>query len=273
MVIIIFRYGVAGYIVHSELSPVLFILQMFFDVYLAAYLANPRTPSDIAQNRNPSFRRCFYNYFLESNGGTVAEHIRIFQLAFNNTYRYLRGLKAMERVVGGILQYALSEQCKMSLMRMTHCAQCAGYPNTTKTCSGFCLNTMRGCLLDLAGLVEPLESFSQALIAMKNRVSRNNPAQAITTIEADVFMMISTAGASSSITRAVSGQYKALHMLCTIVVGIIMYVIVQMHNFWLLSFFSSPVLHLIISNSLEVEIFGTISVQCFELTSQVDFIF
>lgn len=111
--------------------------------------------------------------------------------------RYFRALRVMEKVVDGVMsRQNLTEQCKVSLMRMTECARCAGLTSSAKSCQGMCLNTLRGCLLDLGDLVEPMQVFSQALVGMKNRVLVFNPFNQITLVQSYVFQLISSSGAN-----------------------------------------------------------------------------
>ena len=107
--------------------------------------------------------------------------------------RYFRALKAMERVVDGVLsQPGLSEECQVSLMRMTDCARCAGFSDSAQSCNGLCLNTMRGCLLDLGDLVAPMQEFSEALVMLKNRVLTFSPFVQITLLQSHIFSFISS---------------------------------------------------------------------------------
>jgi hypothetical protein len=106
--------------------------------------------------------------------------------------RYFRALKAMEKVVDGVRsRQSLSEQCQASLMRMTDCAHCAGFPGSTQSCKGLCLNTMRGCLMDLGDLVEPVEEFSQALVGLKDSVITRSPFLQVAFLQGHVFRFIS----------------------------------------------------------------------------------
>ena len=141
---------------------------MFFDIYIAAYLVVPDNPSlpDSADVRD-----CFYNYFINGYSENIDIWFGRFQEEFNEAMHYLRAIRAVELVVEGVLNYEVTEQCKISLMKLESCASCAGYESSSmSSCNGLCLNILRGCLLDLSDLVQPIKSFSQVLITMKDHI-------------------------------------------------------------------------------------------------------
>lgn len=85
---------------------------------------------------------------------------------------YLRALKRLDSVIEAIVDFALKDQCESSIMKMTHCANCAGY--SADTCNDLCLNVMRGCLVDLSDMFGPLEQFSEALVRLESSISTRN---------------------------------------------------------------------------------------------------
>ena len=148
-------------------------LQIFYEVYLVAYFANTlvRQPSQLPQTAE--FKQCFFQYvFLSDNSEMLSVNLNGFLRTYNQTMRYLRALKTLDKVIVNAVDYVLSSTCKESIMKMTHCGSCAGY--VSPTCGGLCLNVFRGCMVDLADLFEPLEEFSSALIAMQKSVTTVN---------------------------------------------------------------------------------------------------
>ena len=87
----------------------------------------------------------------------------------------------IENVIEGILDLPLTDQCQGALMKMTYCSQCAGYNGDLLPCQGLCMNSLRGCLVDFADLVEPIHETTEALIEL-NRVLNNvyNPWDQVT---------------------------------------------------------------------------------------------
>lgn len=82
----------------------------------------------------------------------------------------------LENVIEGVLDLPLSDQCQSAIMKMTHCSQCAGYSSSLLPCQGLCLNSLRGCLIDLADLVGPVRDFTAALVRLKDNLdSRYDP--------------------------------------------------------------------------------------------------
>ena len=170
--------------------------QIMFEVYLASFKIRVRTNN--LPLSDEGFQNCFYNYFLELHGEDLGNWLGGFQRSYNLTLRYFRALHAMDKVINLIMEYSLSEQCNVALMKMTHCAHCAGHPKSIKSCNGLCLNTMRGCLAGLLDLVEPIRPFTESLIAMKDKVQTFSPYTQITLLNTYIFSMIDAAGDRSA---------------------------------------------------------------------------
>lgn len=145
---------------------------MFFDVYLAAYFGHPSTrTADLLPNTD-MFIKCFFNMFLEDNKEVLGIHLNAMLRSYNQTMYYLRALKRLDSVIEATVDYVLKDSCQASIMKSTHCANCAGY--SVSPCNGMCLNVMRGCLVDLSDMFGPLERFSEALIKLENSISERN---------------------------------------------------------------------------------------------------
>ena len=136
-------------------------------------------------------RQCFYNYFHEIKEATLDRSERILKRGIKPLMQYLRALRAGDQIIDSILGYRLTEQCAKSLMKMTHCANCAGYLSSLKSCNGLCVNTVRGCFVDLLDLVEPIKAYSEALAAMKELVKRKNPYDRILSLNTFIFIEFS----------------------------------------------------------------------------------
>ena len=156
--------------VSKSLSLSLLLSQVSFEVFLAAYVVTGTYRGDVDPLPNTdSCRQCFYNFFLDLRGDKITTELNGFLRAYNLTMRYVRALKMIENVIEGILDLPLTDQCQSALMKMTYCSQCAGYNGNLLPCKGLCMNTLRGCLVDFADLVEPIQEASNALIEL-NRV-------------------------------------------------------------------------------------------------------
>ena len=187
--------------------------EVFFKLFLAAYLAHPFTES---LPETESFQQCFYNYFLNEKGVDVNNYYRGFTRSYNLTMQYLRALRTGDVVLEDVLGQTLSRQCKDSLMRVSYCSACAGY-ESPGPCHGNCLNTMRGCLVDLSDLSEPFQQFSEALLRMKNNIETlYNPWTQFSLLQVDYLDMVqSTFDSVTQITDDVS--YR--HLYCTPIIG------------------------------------------------------
>ena len=74
----------------------------------------------------------------------------------------------MDMVIEGVLDLPLTSQCQDALAKMSYCSQCAGYSSDISPCKSLCVNTMRGCLVDLINLVPPFREATVALVRVKN---------------------------------------------------------------------------------------------------------
>lgn len=186
---------------------------MFFEIFLATYLAIPGTPTP---PESAEVRDCFYNYFLRLNGQVVGEWLSGFERSLAKTMHYFRALHAANMVTKKALNHVVTEQCQLSLMKMEDCALCAGYSAVfSPSCNGLCLNILRGCLLDLSDLVEPILSFSQVFVAMKDHISEFSFFGQVELLESHVFTMIgSTSDYSFRISHEVS--YWAIIIISSI---------------------------------------------------------
>ena len=140
--------------------------QVFFEVFLAFYISNPAAGRTESLLNTEAFRNCCYNYFMEWKGEQVATWYKGFTRSFNQTLYYMRALRTADAVLESLVTQRLTNSCSTAIMKMSHCAQCAGYESTH--CEGLCLNSLRGCLVDLADLAGPFMEFSNALVRMKN---------------------------------------------------------------------------------------------------------
>ena len=141
-------------------------------MYLAAYFGFPSTRTADQLPNTDEFIQCFFNLFLEDNKQVLSLHLNAMLRSYNQTMYYLRALKRLDSVIVATVDYVLNDRCQSSIMKMTHCANCAGYSESP--CNDLCLNVMRGCLVDLSDMFTPLERFSEALIKLENTISERN---------------------------------------------------------------------------------------------------
>lgn len=169
--------------------------RVFFELYLAAYVANPSTDARTMPN-TPEYRKCFYDYFLSVNRFRVATAYQSFARSFNRTMYYIRALRTADRVIESILRHRATRGCNMALFRMTHCSQCAGFSDSeSPICPDYCLNTMRGCLVELASLIQPLKGLTESLLRMKDELETNySPWNAINLLDYDFLTLATDTG-------------------------------------------------------------------------------
>ena len=172
--------------------------QVFFEIFLAAYFSNPTSVSTLNPLNTELFRTCVYNYFLELKGRDILTWYTGFTRSYNRTMYYFHALRTADAILESLLSHRLTNSCKTTLMKMSHCAQCAGYEDTTH-CQGMCLNSLRGCLIDLADLAGPFREFSDAVVQMRNSLEDvYNPWVQFNILEAHFYSILGTSFAQAS---------------------------------------------------------------------------
>ena len=145
---------------------------IFFKVFLTVLDADPGVDTSLYPN-TPEFDTCLYNYYISTNSEGIHTSFVALTRSFNRTLYYLRALDVAEELLDEVAVLDLTPQCKQSLMKMTYCAQCSGFPSSLLACEGLCLNTLRGCLVDYSELYKPFMEFTRAAIHMKEYLDNN----------------------------------------------------------------------------------------------------
>ena len=150
--------------------------KIYFKMYTAAFFGHPLIKTTGPSPSTDAFNQCFYQYFHRENAEVITQHYLAFTRTYNHTMYYLRALRYADLVLEQILDFTLTDQCKNSLMRMSYCAQCAGYDTAYTPCHGLCMNSLRGCLLELSEIKPAFEQFSATLLRMKEGLENSfNP--------------------------------------------------------------------------------------------------
>ncbi len=183
-------------------------LQIFYELFLATYFSDPNLASPADQlPSTDAFRNCFYQIFLDRKGEEVSNTLRGFLRSYNQTMRYMRALRSLDRVIVSTVDLLLGQECQDSIMKMTHCASCAGY--VAPTCDGLCLNVMRGCMVDLSDMFEALDNYSDALVRLHSSITRVNGLHyffsQMDLLASNFFLLVGdTAGSARAIEQIVS---------------------------------------------------------------------
>lgn len=179
--------------------------RVFFNTFHAAYVASPFSGVEGSLPDTEEFRQCFYDYFFELNKEDISIYFRAFTRSFNRTMYYLRAISTAESVLKSVMNQTLTKQCKDSIMKMTHCARCSGYP-PANICKSLCVNTMRGCLVHLTDLSQPFQEFVHALVRMKEYLeSVHNIWNNLTLLDVDFLEIVrSTVYSAATIRDGVS---------------------------------------------------------------------
>lgn len=105
-------------------------------------------------------------------GDKVQKSFKPLNVAIGAFRSFLRGLRMVLDMVDFVENYALSEKCTSALTRLTYCDDCMGY-TSAKPCAGFCLNVLRGCLVEVRGLDHFYNEFINALHRLALNIHRH----------------------------------------------------------------------------------------------------
>ena len=161
--------------------------RMLYKVYTSAY-ANTGGQINTAQ-----FNQCSYEYFTESNSQFVNTSYSSFATSFNKLVLFMRAMRVSSVVLDSVSSSPLTKPCVAALAKISNCSVCLGVPVEAAPCSGLCTNILRGCLVDMAELVEPFQDYLSTLVDFKNRMLTDyNPWNQIVYIESNIIKFISS---------------------------------------------------------------------------------
>lgn len=160
------------------------VKQFFTELFPVAYHHAVHTSSS-NENLNGDFHldyiTCLFHTYDELQPfGEIPKKITknlIHSLGAANTF--LRSLKDAAVVLGSteeLNEEYLSQNCKLHLLKMTYCPDCKGISRKKiKTCTGYCLNIMRGCLSQYINSLDgPWSSFVGATERLAHLVKSKN---------------------------------------------------------------------------------------------------
>ena len=155
----------AEFLYTPDLCPLAGTLQSVLqELFKAVYIGQGGEDMKI----NPERMSCFRN---ASNSFTflhLQEILTPLERQLYDLKLFVDSLKMAEEIMHTVRGHTFSPSCVNALPRLKYCAYCGGFTRF-KPCLFFCLNTLRGCLADVA---EIHQDFSQFLTALKT-VSRD----------------------------------------------------------------------------------------------------
>lgn len=165
---------------------------VYFEAYLAGFKSVLQHESKSTDPlSDPKFRACFYDYFTEIHGATIADQYHNVKQRYNMFLRYLQALDTSDQALKTVLNHVLSPECQDSLLRMTHCAQCAGVSDSSiLPCKNLCQNVQRGCLVDIYELGYTYKKLYNSLKAAKDVLNQYDPFGAMQTITAEILKIL-----------------------------------------------------------------------------------
>ena len=164
----------------------------YFEAYLLGFKSVlVYAEKSTAPLSNDNFRDCFYGYFVEVHGDAISDLYHNLMQRYNMLLRYLQALDTSDQALKSVLDHALSAECQDSLLRMTHCAQCAGVSNTSVLpCKNLCQNVQQGCLVDIYELGYVYKELYDVMDDANDVLNEYNPLAQMQSLAAEVLKML-----------------------------------------------------------------------------------
>ena len=188
--------------------------ELYFEVYLTGFAnALQAGGGNTAVLDDSNFRSCFYEYFLEEEGDVLLDDYVNFKQRMNLLLRLIVAMETSDAVLGRVTEHDLSSECHDSLLRLTHCAECAGVNDeSVLPCEHLCQNVLRGCVVDLYELGDVYNELYNAMRDARDTMDLYNPFDSIQQINTRVILLVSPflSPLSSSFVSHVSDRQKPL---------------------------------------------------------------
>ena len=98
----------------------------------------------------------FINTWYNSSLSKMVETFNIIRLIAES-------YQLTESLLTDLKQHKFSPQCINALFRLRHCSYCTGNHYSITICDGHCINTFRGCMVDMYELKPHFKSLQQKL--------------------------------------------------------------------------------------------------------------
>ena len=136
---------------------------MFNSVYYTSFKLQLES-SGINVPNTQNFMDCVKNNFSTPETQNILNYrFRILEPRINFLFRLIIALKTSDHILEMIMDHVLSSDCGDALLQLTHCKECSGSPSSTPSCTQFCWNVLRGCLVDLTEVGNVLQEYATAL--------------------------------------------------------------------------------------------------------------
>ncbi len=110
----------------------------------------------------PEEMECFENVSISFVQPYVNKLKDLLEVQLSDLKLFMDSIKMAEEVAKAVQGHTFSPECVDSLMRLKYCAYCGGFV-LFKPCLFFCINTLRGCMADVADIHEEFGGFVKAL--------------------------------------------------------------------------------------------------------------
>ena len=180
---------------------------MFFEIYMTSFRTLLKFAGlSVDSLSDPNSTACFYQYFIDVHGAAISDNYHRVEQRYNIFLRYLQALATSDQALKSVLNHVLSPECQDSLLRMTHCTQCAGVNNSSiLPCKNLCQNVQRGCLVDIYELGDVYKKFYVVLKDAQDVMNEYDPFGVMESLVAQVIIMLDDfAGGHTNVANTVS---------------------------------------------------------------------
>ena len=178
------------------------VIDLFFVMYHFVFKVSVEQLDQTVPDTT-TFRNCLKTnfYFVSNTREDVNQRIRTLEPRMNLLLRFLLALETSDSVLERIMDHVLSPECGDALLRLTHCKECSGTTSSSSSCTPFCQNVLRGCLVDLTEVGDVLQEFATQMDALQNKIlNRDDPFEAIDGLTTEMFDII-TAGRTAALSN------------------------------------------------------------------------
>lgn len=178
----------AEFLYTPDLCPLAGTLQSVIqELFKAVYIGQGGVDMESSPERMSCFRNASNSFtFLHLQEILTPLERQLYDLKL-----FVDSLKMAEEIMHTVRGHTFSRSCMNALPRLKYCAYCAGFKRF-KPCLFFCLNTLRGCVADVAEIHQDFSHFLTALKTMSRDFALEWQPEAVISNSLHYFVTLST---------------------------------------------------------------------------------
>lgn len=123
-----------------------------------------------------SFTKKYENCILESTNyvkpfGDMQRKIQVqVSRSFLASRVFTQGLKVGKEVIEALFNLPVHDGCSIAFMKMTQCSICSGVSESTKPCSNYCVNVLKGCFTYIIMIQGKWNDFIRNMVTLADKL-------------------------------------------------------------------------------------------------------